>query len=219
MIEHVGVPPVSVNAMHVWWLLAGGMPEPSCDAHTVEQNFAPPIDAPMHAGAVPGQSAGPVQILPRPAGPGGASMKTFASMKTLASGMSPLSSPPQAMIVAQAVLILPIIAALTRQLIEDLWAEYRDELMAMNVGRAGRVATLLWDDRFSLVTILLAGFGRALGLLSDGDAVSGTDQPGKKALRGMDRYAAHRNWLATVGIALGERNIEACCGRFRVVEE
>jgi tungstate transport system permease protein len=68
---------------------------------------------------------------------------------------------PQAMIIAQAVLIAPIIGALTRQLIEDLWAEYRDELTAMGVGPAGRVATLLWDARFSLVTIALAGFGRA----------------------------------------------------------
>jgi tungstate transport system permease protein len=68
---------------------------------------------------------------------------------------------PQAMIIAQAILITPIIAALTRQLIEDLWAEYRDELTAMQVGRAARVTTLLWDARFSLVTILLAGFGRA----------------------------------------------------------
>ena len=66
-----------------------------------------------------------------------------------------------AMIIAQAVLIAPIIAALTRQLIEDLWAEYRDELTAMGVGPTARVATLLWDARFSLVTILLAGFGRA----------------------------------------------------------
>src|SRR5262249_31072864 len=68
---------------------------------------------------------------------------------------------PQAMIVAQAILILPIIAALTRQVIEDLWAEYRDELTAMNVAGAQRVATLLWDARFSLITALLAGFGRA----------------------------------------------------------
>ena len=68
---------------------------------------------------------------------------------------------PQAMIAAQAVLVMPIIAALTRQTIEDLWIEYRDELAAMNVGPAGRVATLVWDGRFSLVTALLAGFGRA----------------------------------------------------------
>jgi tungstate transport system permease protein len=68
---------------------------------------------------------------------------------------------PQAMIIAQAILVTPIIAALTRQTIEDLWVEYRDELAAMNVGPAGRVATLIWDARFSLVTALLAGFGRA----------------------------------------------------------
>ena len=68
---------------------------------------------------------------------------------------------PQAMVIAQTVLVAPIIAALTRQTIEDLWVEYRDELAAMNVGPARRVATLIWDARFSLVTALLAGFGRA----------------------------------------------------------
>ncbi|HXF88466.1 MAG TPA: ABC transporter permease [Xanthobacteraceae bacterium] len=68
---------------------------------------------------------------------------------------------PQAMIIAQAILVLPIIAALARQTIEDLWNEYRDELAAMNVGPFDRVATLLWDGRFSLFTALLAGFGRA----------------------------------------------------------
>jgi tungstate transport system permease protein len=68
---------------------------------------------------------------------------------------------PQAMIIAQTILIAPIIAALTRQTIEDLWAEYRDELAAMDVGLAGRIGTLLWDARFSLLTALLAGFGRA----------------------------------------------------------
>ena len=68
---------------------------------------------------------------------------------------------PQAMIIAQTILVAPIIAALTRQTIEDLWLEYRDELIAMNVGPAGRVATLVWDARFSLATALLAGFGRA----------------------------------------------------------
>jgi tungstate transport system permease protein len=68
---------------------------------------------------------------------------------------------PQAMIVAQTVLVAPIIAALTRQTIEDLWIEYRDELAAMNIGPLGRVMTLIRDARFSLVTALLAGFGRA----------------------------------------------------------
>src|SRR5471032_450999 len=68
---------------------------------------------------------------------------------------------PQAMVVAQTILVTPIIAALSRQTIEDLWVEYRDELTAMNVGPFSRVATLVWDARFSLVTALLAGFGRA----------------------------------------------------------
>jgi tungstate transport system permease protein len=68
---------------------------------------------------------------------------------------------PQAMVIAQTVLVTPIIAALTRQTIEDLWVEYREELAAMNIGPVGRVATLVWDARFSLVTALLAGFGRA----------------------------------------------------------
>ena len=68
---------------------------------------------------------------------------------------------PQAMVIAQTVLVAPIIAALTRQTVEDLWAEYREEFAAMNVGPLRRVATLLWDARFSLVTALLAGFGRA----------------------------------------------------------
>jgi tungstate transport system permease protein len=68
---------------------------------------------------------------------------------------------PQAMIIAQAILITPIIAALARQTLEDLWLEYRDELSAMDVGPARRIATLILDARFSLLTALLAGFGRA----------------------------------------------------------
>jgi tungstate transport system permease protein len=68
---------------------------------------------------------------------------------------------PQAMIVAQTVLVLPIIAALARQTIEDLSEEYREELAALNVGPLKRIITLIVDARFSLLTALLAGFGRA----------------------------------------------------------
>ena len=68
---------------------------------------------------------------------------------------------PQAMIIAQTVLVTPIVAALARQTVEDLWLEYREELAAMNVGPARRIATLIRDGRFSRVTALLAGFGRA----------------------------------------------------------
>jgi tungstate transport system permease protein len=68
---------------------------------------------------------------------------------------------PKAMIVAQAILVMPIVVALTRQTIEDLWAEYREHLTSL--GQTGRraIPTLLWDARFSLATVLLAGFGRA----------------------------------------------------------
>lgn len=68
---------------------------------------------------------------------------------------------PTAMVIAQALLIAPIIAALTRQTVEDLWLEYCDEMTAMGVSPLRRLATLLYDARFSLVTALLAGFGRA----------------------------------------------------------
>jgi tungstate transport system permease protein len=68
---------------------------------------------------------------------------------------------PPAMVIAQTVLITPIVAALSRQTIEDLWIEYRDELAALNVGPFRRIVTLIWDARFSLMTTLLAGFGRA----------------------------------------------------------
>jgi tungstate transport system permease protein len=68
---------------------------------------------------------------------------------------------PQAMMIAQTILVAPILAALSRQTIEDLWREYRDEFAALNVGPLRRIRALIWDARFSLVTALLAGFGRA----------------------------------------------------------
>lgn len=67
----------------------------------------------------------------------------------------------EAMIIAQAVLVTPIIAALTRQAVADLWEEYRDELTALHLGPMARAGALLWDARFRLVTAALAGFGRA----------------------------------------------------------
>ena len=68
---------------------------------------------------------------------------------------------PAAMVIAQAILILPIIAALSRQVIEDAWAEYHEQLRSLGENRMGAATTLLWDVRYSLVTIVLAGFGRA----------------------------------------------------------
>ena len=68
---------------------------------------------------------------------------------------------PQAIVVAQTILVIPIVAALARQFVEDAWAEYREQLMSLGVSPARAVPTLLWDLRYSLLTVALAGFGRA----------------------------------------------------------
>ena len=68
---------------------------------------------------------------------------------------------PTAMVIAQCGLVTPIIAAITRQLIEDLWAEHREQLKSLGASRLRAAATLLWDARLSLGTAVLAGFGRA----------------------------------------------------------
>jgi tungstate transport system permease protein len=68
---------------------------------------------------------------------------------------------PGAMVIAQTVLITPIIAALARQAIEDAWREYEEQLRSLGAGRLGAALTLVWDTRFSLVTAVLAGLGRA----------------------------------------------------------
>jgi len=69
---------------------------------------------------------------------------------------------PAAMMVAQALLIFPIIAALVRQVIEDAWGEYREQLVSLNASRGQAMQALLWDMRFTLTTAVLAGFGRAI---------------------------------------------------------
>jgi tungstate transport system permease protein len=68
---------------------------------------------------------------------------------------------PGAMVVAQTVLILPIIAALCRQAVEDAWLEYEEQLRSLGAHGVRAALTVLWDIRFSLVTAVLAGFGRA----------------------------------------------------------
>ena len=70
---------------------------------------------------------------------------------------------PTAMVIAQFLLITPIVAALSRQVIEDLWEEYGDQLRSLGAGPLRAAPTLLWDGRFRLLTTVLAGFGRAIG--------------------------------------------------------
>jgi tungstate transport system permease protein len=69
---------------------------------------------------------------------------------------------PGAMVVAQTLLVLPIIAALCRQAVEDAWREYEEQLRSLGASDARAALTLVWDIRFSLVTAVLAGLGRAL---------------------------------------------------------
>jgi tungstate transport system permease protein len=68
---------------------------------------------------------------------------------------------PGAMVIAQALLVLPIIAALTRQMVEELWSEYGEQLVSLGVSRARAIPTLLWDGRYGVLTAVLAGLGRA----------------------------------------------------------
>ena len=68
---------------------------------------------------------------------------------------------PTAMVIAQAILVIPIIAGLSRQVLEDAWHEYEEQLRSLGATATAAAATLLWDTRYSLVTVVLAGFGRA----------------------------------------------------------
>jgi len=68
---------------------------------------------------------------------------------------------PTAMVIAQVLLIVPIIAALSRQVVEDLWRDYSEQLRSLGASKLRCMATLLWDGRYSLSTTVLAGFGRA----------------------------------------------------------
>lgn len=69
---------------------------------------------------------------------------------------------PPAMVIAQTLLIFPIIAALARQSVEDAWVEYEEQLRSLGAHGIGAALTLVWDIRYSLVTTVLAGIGRAL---------------------------------------------------------
>jgi tungstate transport system permease protein len=69
---------------------------------------------------------------------------------------------PTAMIVAQTILITPIVAALSREIIEQLHQEYAEQFRSLCVPAPTAVAALLWDARYSLLTVALAGFGRAI---------------------------------------------------------
>lgn len=68
---------------------------------------------------------------------------------------------PAAMVIAQTVLVVPIIAALAQQILSELYGEYEEQLRSLGVSSVRAIPTLLWDGRFSLLIAVLAGFGRA----------------------------------------------------------
>ncbi|MEM9438304.1 MAG: ABC transporter permease [Pseudomonadota bacterium] len=70
---------------------------------------------------------------------------------------------PWAMIMAQIVIVLPLVASITHQVVRDLWSEYRDLLLSLGASRGQRMGILIRDARRSLMTAALAGFGRAIG--------------------------------------------------------
>ena len=70
---------------------------------------------------------------------------------------------PTAMIIAQVVIITPLIASVTHQAMRDLWADYHDLLISLSATKWQRIKTLMWDGRRTLLTAILAGFGRAIG--------------------------------------------------------
>ncbi len=107
---------------------------------------------------------------------------------------------PSAMMVAQCVLITPIVAALARQVIEDLWREYREQISSLGSGPGRAIWTLLWDGRYSLLTAVLAGFGRA------------TAEVGAVMIVGGN--IAHLTRVMTTSIALetGKGNLDLALG-------
>lgn len=107
---------------------------------------------------------------------------------------------PTAMVIAQTVLVTPIIAALTRQTVADLFAEYDEQLRSLGVGRASAIATLLWDGRYSLLTGLLAGFGRAIAEVGAVIIVGGNIN---HVTRVMTTTIALETSKGNLGLALG----------------
>ncbi len=107
---------------------------------------------------------------------------------------------PGAMVIAQTVLVTPIVAALTRQTVADLFAEYDEQLRSLAVPRASAIATLIWDGRYSLLTALLAGFGRAIAEVGAVIIVGGNIN---HVTRVMTTTIALETSKGNLGLALG----------------
>lgn len=109
---------------------------------------------------------------------------------------------PTAMVLAQAVLVTPIVAALTRQVVEELHREYDEQLRSFGVRGPGLVATLLWDARYGLLTVALAGFGRAIAEVGAVIIVGGNIDRVTRVMTTTIALETSRGNLA-LGLALG----------------
>ena len=107
---------------------------------------------------------------------------------------------PTAMVIAQSIIVLPIIAALARQTIADLHEEYDEYLRSLGCTRMQSVATLLWDGRFRLLTAVMAGFGRAIAEVGAVIIVGGNIQ---HSTRVMTTTIALETSKGNLALALG----------------
>ncbi len=107
---------------------------------------------------------------------------------------------PTAMIVAQTMLVLPIVAALAHQFLKDLWHEYAEQLRSLGVGPRQALLTMLWEGRFSLTTAVLAGFGRASAEVGAVMIVGGNIE---HATRTMTTAIALETSMGNLSLALG----------------
>src|SRR5690348_17604504 len=135
----------------------------SLSAVTLATMFGLPLGAAVAVGRFPGRHA---TIVLLNALMGLPPVVVGLAIYLLLSRAGPLGSlgllfTPGAMVIAQTILILPIIAALSRQAVEDAWREYAEQLRSLGVDDMSAALTVLWDIRFALLTTVLAGLGRA----------------------------------------------------------
>ena len=107
---------------------------------------------------------------------------------------------PTAMIIAQVIIILPLVASITHQAIRELWSEYHDLLLSLNASQGQRMRTLLWDGRRALLTAMLAGFGRGIGEVGAIMIVGGNIE---HATRVLTTAIALETGRGEFGLALG----------------
>jgi tungstate transport system permease protein len=164
---------IPTSAGHALRLIAGGDPElwriialsleVSLAAAVLACSVGLPLGAGVAIGRFPGRHAAVVTLNALLGLP---SVVVGLVVYLMLSRAGPLGSlgilfTPAAIVAAQTLLVLPIVAAMARQFVEDAWSEYREQLVSLGVSPARAVPTLLWDLRYSLLTVVLLGFGRA----------------------------------------------------------